>query len=79
MSPTLYFAPPSPAEPPPADTLTVVAPAAGVPLTSPAPDVNVSSNAVALVHMETPIEFPIEPGNLAAQLPADEPPAPLLK
>ena len=74
MSPTLNFAPPAPAEPPPASILTVVAPAAGVPSTTPNVPVfpeNVSSYAAAPAHNATPKELPCVPAVLAPNSPED--------
>ena len=61
MSPTLYAAPPAPAEPPPVSTLTVVAPAAGVPVVTPsvpAFPAKVCYKASGPKHMDTPKLFP---------------------
>ena len=74
MSPTLYAAPPSPAEPPPLSTPTVVAPIAGVPVVTPsvpAFPAKFCSYAVAVAQMETPIPLPIVPAVLAAHSPTE--------
>ena len=78
MSPTLYAAPPAPAEPPPVSTPTVVAPIAGVPVVTPsvlAFPAKFCSYADAFEHIDTPSELPCVPAVLAPHSPAEPCPA----